>query len=74
MTKLSLKGVVDSERVQIEDIMLCEGVQSGLESPEYCSGRCAPTVEKAMHHFHQLLHDNLKITGILKYLNNIWID
>ncbi|KAJ9128410.1 hypothetical protein P3X46_035065 [Hevea brasiliensis] len=36
-------------------------VQSGLESPEYCSGRCAPTVEKAMHHFHQLLHDNLKM-------------
>ncbi|KAF2317227.1 hypothetical protein GH714_018245 [Hevea brasiliensis] len=59
MTKLSLKGVVDSER--IEDIMLCEGVQSGLESPEYCSGRYAPTVEKAMHHFHQLLHDNLKM-------------
>ncbi|KAF2317219.1 hypothetical protein GH714_017591 [Hevea brasiliensis] len=46
---------------KIEDIMLCEGVQSGLESPEYCSGRCAPTVEKAMHHFHQLLHDNLKM-------------
>ncbi|KAF2317214.1 hypothetical protein GH714_017326 [Hevea brasiliensis] len=46
---------------KIEDIMLCEGVQSGLESPEYCSGRYAPTVEKAMHHFHQLLHDNLKM-------------
>ncbi|KAJ9162429.1 hypothetical protein P3X46_022205 [Hevea brasiliensis] len=46
---------------KIEDIMLCEGVQSGLESAENCSGRYAPTVEKAMHHFHQLLHDNLKM-------------
>ncbi|XP_057987930.1 choline monooxygenase, chloroplastic isoform X2 [Hevea brasiliensis] len=55
------RSLVDSERVQMEDIKLCEGVQSGLESLAYCSGRYAPTVEKAMHHFHQLLHDNLKM-------------
>lgn len=54
------RSLVDSERVQIEDIVLCEGVQRGLETPAYCSGRYAPTVENAMHHFHQLLHHVLK--------------
>ncbi|XVF47582.1 hypothetical protein PTKIN_Ptkin03bG0121000 [Pterospermum kingtungense] len=53
------RSLVDSERVQMEDIALCEGVQRGIESPAYCSGRYAPTVEKAMHHFHCLLYDNL---------------
>ncbi|KAF5206858.1 Choline monooxygenase protein [Thalictrum thalictroides] len=53
------KSLEDSEKVQIEDIALCEGVQKGLESPAYCTGRYAPTVEKAMHHFHCLLAENL---------------
>ncbi|KAI4312215.1 hypothetical protein MLD38_037052 [Melastoma candidum] len=53
------RSLQDSERVQTEDIVLCEGVQRGLESPAYCSGRYAPTVENAMHHFHCLLHHNL---------------
>ncbi|KAK1275701.1 hypothetical protein QJS04_geneDACA004079 [Acorus gramineus] len=53
------KSLEESERVQVEDIALCEGVQKGLESPAYCSGRYAPTVEKAMHHFHCLLHEDL---------------
>lgn len=44
---------------QMEDIALCEGVQRGLESPAYVCGRYAPSVEKAMHHFHCLLHQNL---------------
>ncbi|KAL6331792.1 hypothetical protein AAG906_020134 [Vitis piasezkii] len=53
------RSLEDSERVQMEDIILCEGVQRGLESPAYSSGRYAPTVEMAMHHFHCLLHENL---------------
>ncbi|KAH1201215.1 Choline monooxygenase, chloroplastic [Glycine max] len=44
---------------QIEDIVLCEGVQKGLQSPAYRVGRYAPTVEQAMHHFHCLLYENL---------------
>ncbi|KAF9604721.1 hypothetical protein IFM89_009157 [Coptis chinensis] len=52
-------SLAESERVQMEDITLCEGVQKGLESPAYCTGRYAPTVEKAMHHFHCLLFENL---------------
>ncbi|KAK1434804.1 hypothetical protein QVD17_00558 [Tagetes erecta] len=53
------KSLEDSEKVQMEDIMLCESVQRGLESPAYDCGRYAPMVEKAMHHFHCLLHQNL---------------
>ncbi|XP_076947700.1 choline monooxygenase, chloroplastic-like [Bidens hawaiensis] len=53
------KSLEESEKVQMEDIMLCESVQRGLESPAYDSGRYAPMVEKAMHHFHCLLHQNL---------------
>ncbi|KNA05499.1 hypothetical protein SOVF_189800, partial [Spinacia oleracea] len=53
------RSLKDSEEVQIEDIMLCEGVQRGLESPAYNTGRYAPTLEKPMHHFHCLLYRNL---------------
>ena len=42
--------------LQMEDIALGEGVQRGLESPAYCSGRYAPSIEMAMHYFHCLLH------------------
>lgn len=54
------RSLEESERVQIEDIALCEGVQRGLESPAYIVGRYAPSVEMAMHHFHCLLHAGLK--------------
>ncbi|XP_024019931.1 choline monooxygenase, chloroplastic isoform X1 [Morus notabilis] len=53
------RSLQDSERVQMEDVALCEGVQRGLESPAYCFGRYAPKVENAMHHFHCLLHSSL---------------
>nr|KAJ0208048.1 hypothetical protein LSAT_V11C500240020 [Lactuca sativa] len=49
----------DSEQVQMEDVTLCESVQRVLESPAYGSGRYTPMVEKAMHHFHCLLHQDL---------------
>uniref|UniRef100_A0A7C9CTR8 Choline monooxygenase, chloroplastic n=1 Tax=Opuntia streptacantha TaxID=393608 RepID=A0A7C9CTR8_OPUST len=53
------RSLKDSEQVQVEDIILCEGVQRGIESPAYLHGRYAPTVEKAMHHFHCLLYRSL---------------
>ncbi|XP_039119094.1 choline monooxygenase, chloroplastic [Dioscorea cayenensis subsp. rotundata] len=53
------ESLKQSEQVQIEDIILCEGVQRGLESPAYTNGRYAPSVEMAMHHFHLLLHQSL---------------
>ncbi|XP_056863373.1 choline monooxygenase, chloroplastic isoform X2 [Raphanus sativus] len=54
------RSLEESERVQMEDVVLCENVQRGLESPAYDKGRYA-LVEKAMHHFHCLLHQNLKL-------------
>ncbi|XP_027184128.1 choline monooxygenase, chloroplastic [Coffea eugenioides] len=53
------RSLKESEKVQVEDIILCESVQRGIESPAYCCGRYAPTVEKPMHHFHCLLYENL---------------
>ncbi|XP_073034468.1 choline monooxygenase, chloroplastic [Primulina eburnea] len=54
------KSLEDSEKVQLEDITLSEAVQRGLESPAYNVGRYSPSVEMAMHHFHCLLHENLR--------------
>ncbi|KAM6597820.1 hypothetical protein CsatA_008344 [Cannabis sativa] len=53
------KSLHDSEKVQMEDIILCEGVQRGLESPAYSVGRYVPSVEIAMHHYHCLLHKHI---------------
>ncbi|XP_057422414.1 choline monooxygenase, chloroplastic isoform X3 [Lotus japonicus] len=55
------KSLQDSEKVQVEDIVLCEGVQKGLQSPAYFVGRYVPTVEQAMHHFHCLLYEDMII-------------
>ncbi|CAH2077540.1 unnamed protein product [Thlaspi arvense] len=54
------RSLEESERVQMEDVVLCQNVQRGLESPAYDKGRYA-LVEKAMHHFHSLLNHNLKL-------------
>lgn len=50
------ESLAASERVQLEDIALCEGVQVGLRSPAFLPGRYAPKVEGACFHFHRLLH------------------
>lgn len=56
------QSLSESKTVQMEDVVLCEGVQKGLESPAFSTGRYAPTVEKAMHHFHCLLQQDLLST------------
>lgn len=48
-----------SERVQQEDIDVCEAVQRGLASSGFDRGRYAPTVEQAAYHFHGLLAADL---------------
>lgn len=53
------KSRIQSHRVQQEDVFLCENVQLGLESQAYDCGRYAPTVEHAMHSFHQTLYEEL---------------
>lgn len=44
-----------SDRVQAEDIEICEHVQRGLESRAYDRGRFSPEMENGVHHFQSLL-------------------
>lgn len=52
-----------SDQVQQEDNMICESVQTGLESSAYDVGRYAPRVEMADHAFHQRLAHQLQQYG-----------
>ena len=49
-----------SERVQQEDIVICEGVQRGLGSRAYQAGRLSVRREAGEHLFHRLLAADLK--------------
>ena len=49
-----------SERVQQEDIVICEGVQRGLGSRAYNAGRLSVRRETGEHLFHRLLARDLK--------------
>jgi len=51
-------SINQSNKVQIEDEELCHGVQIGLQSGAYESGRYVPKYETPMHHFHSLLFDD----------------
>lgn len=43
------------DKVEIEDEAVVEGVQKGVRSRFYKSGRFSPTREQGVHHFHRLL-------------------
>lgn len=65
MTEADLKLFIDeslkaSDQVQQEDNMICESVQTGLQSSAYDVGRYAPGVEMADHKFHQTLAKQLQ--------------
>jgi len=47
------------DKVEMEDEAVVEGVQRGLQSAFYSSGRFSPTRETGVHHFHRLLADYL---------------
>jgi choline monooxygenase len=49
-----------SERVQQEDIIICDGVQRGLTSRAYQAGRLSVRREAGEHLFHRLLAADLK--------------
>jgi choline monooxygenase len=51
-----------SERVQQEDIIICDGVQRGLSSRAYQAGRLSVRREAGEHLFHRLLAADLKDT------------
>ena len=60
LSELINEGFKDSERVQIEDIEICNRVQKGLKSISYHFGRYAPNVEEADHDFHKRIAGHLK--------------
>lgn len=49
-----------SDRVQAEDVDICETVQRGLHSRAYRAGRLSVRREAGEHLFHRLLHADLK--------------
>jgi len=56
------KSIEVSERVQQEDIVICDGVQRGLNSRAYHAGRLSVRREAGEHLFHRLLAADLKGT------------
>jgi choline monooxygenase len=49
-----------SERIQDEDVAICESVQRGLRSRAYGTGRLSVRREAGEHLFHRLLHGDLR--------------
>lgn len=48
-----------ADKVQAEDVAICEGVQRGLGSRAYGAGRLSVRREAGEHLFHRLLHNDL---------------
>src|SRR6202521_4498305 len=57
------ESIAVSERVQDEDMAICDSVQRGLSSRTYVAGRLSVRREAGEHLFHRLLHTDL--TGAL---------
>ena len=56
----NLKSINVGERIQEEDVDICESVQRGLNSRAYKAGRLSARREAGEHLFHRLLHADLK--------------
>ena len=56
----NLKSVDVGERIQQEDVRVCESVQRGLGSRAYHAGRLSARREAGEHLFHRLLYADLK--------------
>ncbi len=54
------ESVAVSERIQDEDVDICESVQRGLGSRAYGAGRLSVRREAGEHLFHRLLAENLR--------------
>jgi choline monooxygenase len=60
----NLASIAVSERIQAEDVAICESVQRGLVSRAYTAGRLSVRREAGEHLFHRLLYPDLK-SGLL---------
>jgi choline monooxygenase len=56
----NLQSINVGERIQEEDVDICESVQRGLNSRAYKAGRLSARREAGEHLFHRLLHADLK--------------
>ncbi|HVS81275.1 MAG TPA: aromatic ring-hydroxylating dioxygenase subunit alpha [Pyrinomonadaceae bacterium] len=56
----NLASIDVGERIQQEDLDICESVQRGLQSRAYDAGRLSVRREAGEHLFHRLLHADLK--------------
>jgi choline monooxygenase len=56
----NLASIDVGERIQHEDVDICESVQRGLRSRAYSAGRLSVRREAGEHLFHRLLHADLK--------------
>jgi choline monooxygenase len=54
------RSLAASDRVQLEDVEICESVQRGLRSAAYDTGVYAPALEQAALHFHRQLAADLR--------------
>lgn len=57
--KRNLASIKVSEKVQDEDMAICDAVQRGLASRAYVAGRLSVRREAGEHLFHRLLHADL---------------
>ena len=55
----NIASITVSERIQSEDVAICESVQQGLNSRAYPTGRLSVRREAGEHLFHRLLHADL---------------
>jgi choline monooxygenase len=55
----NLASIEVSDRIQHEDVAICESVQRGLGSRAYSTGRLSVRREAGEHLFHRLLYDDL---------------
>jgi choline monooxygenase len=53
------ESIAVSEKVQDEDMAICDAVQRGLSSRAYVAGRLSVRREAGEHLFHRLLHADL---------------
>jgi choline monooxygenase len=53
------ESIAVSEKVQGEDMAICDSVQRGLSSRAYVAGRLSVRREAGEHLFHRLLHADM---------------
>ena len=67
------ESIAVSEKVQDEDMAICDAVQRGLHSAAYVAGRLSVRREAGEHLFHKLLHGDL-MAGLQESVGEVAAD